>query len=276
MKKLFVCVLTMLMLLSGCGMSEEPFATDVDVSSSEYIISIPTEDISYMSEEDRLASEGVYMLEKGYDFYKGSIDKSSITYIMFTDEEPQMFEESWNANVADTGDIKGYLVGSAVLIVGKHIYLNSDSSYMFASKNEVGEPLWGSLHGLGGLENLNTSMTIDMSGMFYNSGLDEISGIDNWDVNSVVFMSSMFENCESLKGVNIGGWLATNITDTSKMFKNCKGIQWLDMYGFNMSGVQSVHEMFYGCASLVDVVSRETWDLNGVAGVDTMYDGSLL
>ena len=222
-----------------------------------------------------LVEDGTYMLSKSYDFYKGSMDMSAIQTITFSNIHPSSYDECWNANVADNDGIVGYRVGADVIIVGEHIYANTNSKYMFAAQTSSGRQLWSSLVKIDGLELLRTSYVIDMSGMFLEGKFSSLSGIGSWSVGSVRNMSMIFSGCTNLTTLDVGSWNVSNVTDFSGIFQgnanagNMK-LQYLDVGNWNTSSAINFSHMFYGCGALTHI-PIENWNVSRVATFSHMF-----
>lgn len=71
------------------------------------------------------------------------------------------------------------------------------------------------------VENLNTSMTLDMSYTFYKTGYDvssfNIIGLDSWNVSSVTKMSYMFDSAgySATYTLDLSGWNVSSVTSYS-------------------------------------------------------------
>ena len=107
-------------------------------------------------------------------------------------------------------------------------YIYSDKITKVDIINEI-KPIYTSCWFLGmknlteikGLNNLDTSNTIRMDGMF--EGCENIEELDlsNFDTSKVTTMCSMFRNTRKLRNLNLSSFNTTNVTDMSSMFKNC-------------------------------------------------------
>lgn len=245
-----------------------------------------------IGEEDRKKDDSFYMLRASHWFYKGSKNMSQIQTITFSREAPSDYDECWNANITNTDDVKGYLIGVDVVIVGKHIYANSNCSYMFAECNRYEVPLWTNLTEINGLELLDTSYVDDMSGMFsYSSKLTELNGIGEWDVSNVETFAGMFQGhshagdmkfkyldvgkwdtssaknlshlfygCALLTNIEVGNWDVSNVTTFSHMFADCYSLKTIDFSKWETSSVESFDALLNDCHSLVVI---------DVSGLDT-------
>ena len=181
----------------------------------------------------------------------------------------------------------------------RNVYLNPDSSYMFA-----GLPYLMDISGLSGmrtdyvtnmrgllcqstckltnvnsLNKWNTSNVENMSALFYslNGKLSNINGLKNWNTSNVTDMSGIFvgnsiENLDALKN-----WNTSNVTDMSDMFGNNDAnggnpIKNLDaISNWNVSKVTNMNSMFYGCALITDASAINSWNVVNVTSFDSMF-----
>ena len=117
-----------------------------------------------------------------------------------------------------------------------------------------------------GLENLNTSATKYVRGMFREcSSLTtiDLSGLDFGSVTTGgVF--GLFKNCTSLITANLSGLNAAQ--SAYGMFTGCTSLKQVDFTGFNTSKVTQMDEMFKGCTSLeeLDLTSFSTEKLTNM------------
>ena len=138
---------------------------------------------------------------------------------------------------------------------------------------------WSKLESIEGIENLNTSKTVDMGLLFCGCSklksldcssfktdnvenmswmFDGCSGLTSLDVSGfktdkVKYMQSMFSNCRSLTSLDVSGFKTDNVTDMSQMFNNCHSLTSLDVSGFKTDKVTSMPAMFYSCRSLTNL-----------------------
>ncbi|MBQ4282722.1 MAG: BspA family leucine-rich repeat surface protein [Lachnospira sp.] len=120
-----------------------------------------------------------------------------------------------------------------------------------------------------GLENLDTSNTITMSGMFDDCPNISTLDVSKFNTSKVTDMSTMFENCTSLKTLDVSGFNTSNVKYMRYMFFNCKNLSTLDVSGFNTSKVKDMDEMFYKCRNLkmLDVSGFDTSNVIDMGGL---------
>ena len=218
------------------------------------------------------ANRDTYTLCGSFGFYKGSKDMSEIQSITFSRNAPKNYDECWNANLSDTKDIKGYLIGNDVVIVGKHIYANKRCSYMFASYNTYKEPLWSSLISINGLALLDTSYVENMKMMFAFNKLTELNGIENWDVSNVKTFAGMFQGNDNagdikIKYLDVGKWNTSSAENMSHMFYGCGLMEHIPIKNWDVSNVKTFSHMFADCYNL-KTIDFSKWETSSVESFD--------
>lgn len=224
--------------------------------------------------EDKF-KQGCYTLRRSFGFYRGSVDMGTITNIVFTDTKPSKYDEAWNANLADTNDIIGYRQGTTVYIVGKYLYSNDYSGYMFARLNCYDEGLWENLERVDGLENINMSTCTRFPCIFYAQPWTEINGISDWDVSNATDIRLAFAHCTNLTTVDIEKWDTSNVQLFAGLFS---GHSWvgdmkftdLNIEHWDTSSATDMASMFYGCAQLTEAPVKY-WDVSNVKTFSHMF-----
>jgi len=217
-----------------------------------------------------------YMLCESFGFYQGSMDMSEITSITFGHTHPESFDETWNADEANSGTIKGYRIGKEVAIIGDFFFANPRCSYMFAACNSYGDPLWSSLTFISGLELLDTSYVEDMKMMFAFTKLDEISGIEQWDVSSVKTFAAMFQGNNNsgdiaLKRIDVGEWNTSSAENMSHMFYGCAQVEHFPVENWDVSNVETFSHMFADCYGL-KYIDFSKWQTTSVESFDALLN----
>lgn len=200
----------------------------------------------------------MYILEQSFGFYKGSVDMSYIGSITFSRTAPDVYDECWNANVANTEHVKGYRIGKEVVIVGDLIYANPMCSYMFAAYNKYGDSLWANLIEINGLRLIDTSYAESMKMMFAFTKLYEINGIDEWDVSNVRTFAAMFQGNDNAGDINlryldVGKWDTSSAENMSHMFYGCSQIEYIPVENWDVSNVRTFSHMFADCYNLRNI-----------------------
>ena len=129
-----------------------------------------------------------------------------------------------------------------------------------------------------GLENLDTSATIDMRYMFANcENLTSIDGIDNLQTTKVTNMSFMFAGCSKLASLDLSSFNTTNTSQVESMFQDCENLQNIKFSpDFTIAKVDNINRMFNGCSSLtaLDLSKFNTHQVKSMIG--TFMDCSSL
>ena len=123
------------------------------------------------------------------------INKGKVTKVTFMDSYTPTGSEasSWNADENQKGDIKGYLVGTEVIIAGNgigKIYANPNSGMMFYK--------FTSLASIDGISLLDTSNVTSMKYMFGSCGAISSLNVSEFDTKNVTDMTAMFYSCSAL------------------------------------------------------------------------------
>lgn len=107
----------------------------------------------------------------------------------------------------------------------ERVYLNPDSSSMFASRSELS--------------------SLDASG---------------WDASKVTNMKSMFAYCSGFTSLVLKNWDTSHVTDMSEMFRQCHRIISLDVSGWNTSNVENMKDIF--AYTNFETVNISNWDFS--------------
>ncbi|WLT00282.1 BspA family leucine-rich repeat surface protein [Lactobacillus helsingborgensis] len=103
-----------------------------------------------------------------------------------------------------------------------------------------------------GLENLDTSATIDMRYMFANcENLTSIDGIGDLQTSEASNMSFMFAGCSKLASLDLSSFNTANTSYVESMFQDCENLQSIKFPpNFTIAKVDDISRMFSGCSSL--------------------------
>ena len=136
--------------------------------------------------------------------------------------------------------------------------------YMFEDCDQLTE--------ISGLENLNTSETVDMCEMFY--GCSSLTKLDlsSFNTTNVSNMYQMFYDCSSLTTLDVSSFNTEKVESMYKMFYNCSRLESLDVSHFNTMNVTDMTYTFYYCSSLkeLDVSHFDTQNVTSMGG---MFEG---
>ena len=100
------------------------------------------------------------------------------------------------------------------------------------------------------LENLDTSNTTNMEGMFDGCGLISSLNVLNFDTSKVENMNNMFADCFSLTSLDVSNWNVSNVSNMSSMFFRCVNLTSLEVHNWNIPNLNNTWRMFYECDNL--------------------------
>ncbi len=104
-----------------------------------------------------------------------------------------------------------------------------------------------------GLENLNTSETLNMECMFRNCESVTELNLSSFNTSKVTSFTQMFKGCKSLTKLNTSSFDTSNAIYMNAMFMQCEKLTSLSLTNFNTQNVTSFREMFRECKSLTYV-----------------------
>ena len=181
--------------------------------------------------------------------------KSKIKTITFEDEinVPSNAVASWDIGVAQNGNVMAYVVTNAsnssyydlYIQSDTQLYANSDMSYWFYNMTYVDSII--------GLELLDTSITTNMSNMFYMTGYNSTTftlDLSNFDTSNVTNMSYMFSHTgynNTTFTLDVSGFDTSKVTNMSSMFGSTgynSTTFTLDVSGFDTRNVTNMNYMF--------------------------------
>ena len=122
-----------------------------------------------------------------------------------------------------------------------------------------------------GLENLNTSKTINMMAMFY--GCKKLAELDlsGFVTDSVTNMAGMFSECSSLQKLDLSTFRTDKVTYMYEMFGGCRSLQELDLSTFRTENVTEMAGMFYGCEKLTEL-DLSAFATDSVKDMESMFE----
>ena len=206
-------------------------------------------------------------LAAGSEWYKSKVDKSTITKITFVDSyTATSYNETWNADVDNSGAIKCYRTGTEIIVAGngrKKISANPSSQSMFSN-----------FTALANLDTsvLDTTKVTNMAGMFSNCGGLTNLDISHFDTSNVTNMSTMFYGCSGLTTIDLSKWNTSKVSETVSMFYNCANLTNLDLSMWDMSNVKEVAFMFQKCSKLTSL-NVSTWNTSKITSFNQMFYG---
>ena len=199
-------------------------------------------------------------------WYKSSTARNTITQINIVNSyTPTGSEnESWNADVGNTGSIKCYRTGTVVTMAGNgsgKIAMNADSSFVFCSYSGSAGA-FTALTSISGATLLDSSNATTFYGLFY--GCQKLTSVDvsNWDTGKVTDMRSVFQQATAIDIIDVSKWDTSSCTNMSYMFAYAISIKTLDLSRWNVSKVITMKSMFTGHQTVGDM-SLEHLDVSG-------------
>ena len=190
-----------------------------------------------------------------YRYAKGTIDKTGLKAIGWTDEDILTFEQNIPPHYSWQND--QYKVSDE----NKALYLmyNPDpSSYKdnpnitFVPNKNPESYIFYEMKYIKGIPFYDTSSTTSMNNMFYNWA--RLITIPQLNTSNVTNMGYMFTNCT---GLTIIPQLDTSkVTDMGSMFEGCSSLITIPL--LNTSNVTNMNNMFYNCDCLTTIPQLDT------------------
>lgn len=245
-------------------------------------------------------------------WYKSSTARNTITQINIVNSyTPTGSEnESWNADVGNTGSIKCYRTGTVITMAGNgsgKIAANADSARLFSyGISSVSETnyLFLQLTDINGLELIDTSNATTLQGAFAycllltdldlsswdvsnvtnlrmtfganaqvgEMGLTSIN-VSSWDTSKVTTMRAMCQCCSALTTLDVSKWDTSSNTDMSYAFYKCSALTILDVSNWDTSEVTTMQQTFARCTSLT-ALDVSNWDVSKVTTMRSMFSTS--
>lgn len=85
--------------------------------------------------------------------------------------------------------------------------------------------------------------------------------LEDLDTSMITDMSGMFGDCWQLKSLDLSHFSTSQVTDMRWMFQGCKNLVSIDLSGFDTSQVTEMLCMFKGCAGLERWTVPATWPI---------------
>lgn len=117
------------------------------------------------------------------------------------------------------------------------------------------------------LDNIDTSLITDMSGLFKNSTRTNFNGIKNWNVQNVTNMAEMFYGCKTFNE-SLNNWNVSSVTNMSKMFYKCKMFN-QSLNSWDISNVNNTESMFYECSNFNQPLNF--WNTKNIIDMSWMF-----
>lgn len=244
-------------------------------------------------------------------WYKSSVARSTITQINIVDSyTPTSYDETWNADVGNTGSIKCYRTGTVITMAGNgsgKIAANADSARLFSyniSSVSQTNYLFTKVTAINGLDLIDTSNVTTLQGAFAyclllttldlsswdvsnvtnlrmtfgaNAQIGEMGltsiNVSSWDTSKVTTMRAMCQCCSALTTLDVSKWDTSSNTDMSYAFYKCSALTILDVSKWDTSEVTTMQQTFARCTSLT-ALDVSNWDVSKVTTMRSMFSTS--
>lgn len=164
-------------------------------------------------------------------------------------------------------------VGAMFILTTETLMLPVDSSNLFrASKLYIAGDDNEKVSALTKIvfNNVNTSATTNMAGMFYEcEKLTTIEGIDKFDTSQSTLMRSMFFRCIELKSLDVSNFKTGKVQDFSHMFSYCSKLSVIDVSDFDTSAATTLAAMFSACS--VKQLDLSKFNTSNVIHMNNMF-----
>lgn len=223
-------------------------------------------------------------------WYKSTQNRSTITEINIVDSYSGSADETWNADIDNSGAVKCYRTGTVLTIAGNgsgKIAMNADSSRVFSHSSVF----YSSLTTLNGIALLDASNVTTLERAFDRCTKVTALDIGGWDVSKVTSMDRTFQCCGALNSLDLSGWDVSSCktfrcmfqgnasvaytaivsvgdisnwntsacTDMAYMFTQCTKLKTIDLSGWDVSNVTDMQQMFIGCEALTTIGDTSNW-----------------
>lgn len=266
MKKIILCLLTIILLLTGCSKTETGVK---ETKPSEIIYWGINDDILYLSPtfQGYATNENTSLLHSNdwtdipWYYKDGKFDWYIETGIkrveILKDGSNTIVPEStayWFIALTDCLEIEG------LENLDTRFVSNMDS--MFCNLVSIKE-LNASF--------LNTSNVVNMNEMFFGIKLTSLD-LSSFDTSNVTNMSHMFEHCWELTNINLSSFDTSNVTDMTSMFDNCFSLESIDVSNFNTSNVEHFSGMFNNTKLTKENTDLSNFDISKAADISNTDD----
>ena len=218
-------------------------------------------------------------LAEGSSWYKSKQNRNTITKITLMDSytPTTTVDETWNADVNNTGDITCYRTGAEIIIAGNgsgKILANANSRYLFSDSSMKSK--FKKLTSIENLALLDTANVTNMNHMFYFcSGLTSLD-LSHFDTANVTNMNYMFHSCSELKNIYAGDhWNTDKVTSSGRMFGGCTVLE--GAISYDSSKEDATYANWTTGYFTYKAASTKTLSLNidPTSGAVTSYDVSM-
>ena len=123
-----------------------------------------------------------------------------------------------------------------------------------------------------GIENLNTSMVEDMSGMFEECRALAAIDLSHFNTENVTSMADMFFRCKTLEKLDLSSFNTSKVKNLDLMFYQCEKIKSLDLSNFDTQNVVYMFGVFNGCTALTSL-NVSSWNTENAKDMHSLFGG---
>ena len=143
----------------------------------------------------------------------------------------------------------------------------NDTISPISTANWFGE--MNNLNEITNIEKLDTSKTVDMTDMFYNTAIMHLD-LSSFDTSNVTEMSGMFAHCRNLNYINLIGFDTSSVVNMAAMFMECESLDTLELFTFDTSNVENMDAMFNQCTNLSKIFVSDMWSTESIVNTDSI------
>lgn len=119
-------------------------------------------------------------------------------------------------------------------------------------------------------ENFDTSNVTDMSGMFDNTGLKDLSQVGKLNVANVTKMDAMFENTPITDLTPISGWNVSKLTSANGMFSGSKIESLTPLSNWQPTSLTNATEMF-SSTPIKSLDGLQNWKTDNLTNMSAIF-----
>lgn len=112
--------------------------------------------------------------------------------------------------------------------------------------------------------NLDVSNVTNMSDMFSNTSISDLTPLANWDTSKVTDMRGMFEDNSISDLKPLANWNVSNVTDMSEMFAANSINNLTPLANWDTSKVTNMIAMFASNPNIIDLRPIANWNISGI------------